>query len=131
MNKWYYLLTDGGKGTNDKDYSYDVQGVGIEKSQQIAYRTLVVYATQKSQYADIRLSTLQAAKDLYPNGTEADAVAKAWDAVGVYENGVQPTGIYQISTERSADNKYYDLQGRPVTQLGQGVYIHQGKKVIH
>ncbi|MBQ8154074.1 MAG: M4 family metallopeptidase [Prevotella sp.] len=130
QNKWFYLLTDGGKGTNDNNYSYEVTGVGIEKSRQIAYRTLTTYATKTSQYADIRKASIQAAKDLYKEGAEVEAVKKAWDAVGVYENGTAPTGISQIATEKSDDNKYYDLQGRPVSQPSHGVYIHQGKKVI-
>ena len=130
QNKWFYLLTDGGKGTNEKNYSYDVTGIGIEKSRQIAYRILTTYTTKQSQYADIRLASIQAAKDLYNDGAEVEAVKKAWDAVGVYENGTAPTGISQITTEQSDDDKYYDLQGRPVSQPSHGVYIHQGKKVI-
>lgn len=55
-----YLLTDSGKGTNDNNYSYEVTGVGIEKSRQIAYRTLTTYATKTSQYADIRKASIQA-----------------------------------------------------------------------
>ena len=84
QNKWYYLLTDGGEGTNDHDYNYQVTGIGIEKSQQIAYHTLSEYATSESQYADIRLASLQAAKDLYgEQSAEVKAVDAAWLAVGV------------------------------------------------
>ena len=130
QNKWFYLLTDGGQGTNDTGYNYQVTGIGIEKSRQIAYRTLVQYATQKSQYADIRLASIQAAKDLYPTGTEAEAVGKAWDAVGVYENGVMPTGINSISHDTEADDRYYDLQGRRISQPNKGIYIRNNKKII-
>lgn len=131
QNKWFYLLTDGGKGTNDNGYTYQVAGIGIEKSRQIAYRTLVQYATQKSQYADIRLASIQASKDLYPTGTEAEAVGKAWDAVGVYENGVMPSGISSVSQDTEVGNRYYDLLGRRISHPEKGIYILNNKKVIN
>lgn len=130
QNKWFYLLTDGGQGTNDTGYSYQVTGIGIEESRMIAYRTLVQYAIQKSQYADIRLASIQAAKDLYPTGPEADAVAKAWDAVGVYENGVMPTAINDVSRDTESDDRYYDLQGRRISHPDKGIYILNNKKII-
>ena len=34
---------------------YTMTGIGIEKALQIAYRTLMQYATSQSQYTDIRL----------------------------------------------------------------------------
>ena len=131
QNKWFYLLTDGGKGTNDKSYAYDVTGIGIEKSRQIAYRTLVQYATKQSQYADIRKASLQAAKDLYgANSTEVQTVGKAWDAVGVYENGDTPSGIRQIDQHPVANGLYYDLMGRPVSHPAHGIFILNGRKVV-
>ena len=57
---------------------YSMTGIGMEKALQIAYRTSTQYATSQSQYADIRLCHLQAAKDLYgDNSSEVQAVAKA------------------------------------------------------
>ena len=76
--KWYYLLTEGGQGTNDDTYSYNVKGVGIEKARQIAYRTQTVYASIQTKYADYRKIAIQAAKDLYGEGAETKAVAAAW-----------------------------------------------------
>ncbi len=29
-----------------------------------------------------------------------------------------------------ADNRYYNLQGQPVSNPTQGIYIHNGKKII-
>ena len=67
----------------------------MEKALQIAYRTLTQYATNQAQYADIRLCHIQSAKDLYgDNSPELQAVAKAWDIVGVTD-GTQ-TGIADI-----------------------------------
>ena len=146
QNKWYYLLTDGDSGTNDNGYNYTVTGIGLEKSQQIAYRTLTEYATQESQYADIRLCSIQAAEDLYgANSAEAKAVDDAWKAVGVVED--TPTAIHDIAAAGSADgmdtSAVYDLQGRRVessltnvkatssmTKLKKGLYIVNGRKVL-
>ena len=133
QNKWYYLLTDGDSGTNDNGYSYTVTGIGLEKSQQIAYRTLTEYATQESQYADIRLCSIQAAEDLFgANSAEVKAVNDAWKAVGVVED--TPTAIHDITVAASADgmdtSAVYDLQGRRVNNPQHGLYIVNGKQVV-
>ena len=39
------------------------------------------------------------------------------------------TGIHSV-THASADNAWYDLQGRRVSAPGKGIYIHRGRKVI-
>ena len=131
QNKWYYLLTDGDKGTNDHGYSYDVKGIGLDKSEQIAYRTLTVYATRESQYADIREASLQAAKDLYgESSAEVKSVGDAWDAVGVNGQGDVPDGIAETAVaSATTTTTVYDLQGRPVVPAVAGIYIQNGRKV--
>lgn len=84
MNYWFYLLTQGGSGVNDNSDSYNIQGIGIEKAAQIAYRTLTVYLTENSDFLDAYNSSLQAAEDLYgENSQEWWSVKNAWYAVGV------------------------------------------------
>ena len=88
QNRWYFLLCEGETANNsyfvEGGKPYSMTGIGMEKAVQIAYRTLVQYATSQSQYADIRLCHIQAAKDLYgDNSAEVEAVIKAWDIVGV------------------------------------------------
>ena len=134
QNKWFYLLTDGDTGTNDKGYSYDITGIGIEKSRQIAYRTLTEYATQESQYADIRLASLQAATDLFgADAVEVTTVNEAWKAVGVVDGGdVTAIRNTRLATDGSmaTDNAVYDLSGRKVQNPQKGLYIKSGKKVF-
>lgn len=132
QNKWYFLLSDGAEGTNDKGYSYSVTGIGIEKARQIAYRTLTEYATEQSQYADIRLCSVQAAKDLYGDDSdEVKAVAQAWNAVGVYDEDDPATGIASMSADDvKSQSVIYDLQGRPVNTAQRGIYIRGGRKFI-
>ncbi|MFO7829503.1 MAG: M4 family metallopeptidase [Bacteroidales bacterium] len=89
---WFYLLSEGGSGTNDNGDGYNVSAIGIEKAEKIAYRTEAVYLNADDQYADLREASILASEDLY--GKESDEVQEvknAWDAVGVYEN---TTGIY-------------------------------------
>lgn len=82
-NYMYYLLTDGGSGTNDRGYSYTVNGIGIEKARAIIYRSNLLYLTPNSTYYDWRLACEQAAIDLYGNNNEYSQVVNAWNAVGV------------------------------------------------
>ncbi len=84
QNYWFYLLSEGGSGTNDNGHFYDVTGLGIDIAEEIAYRCLHVYLTTSSEYYDARVASIQAAEDLY--GSCSNAVietANAWYAVGV------------------------------------------------
>lgn len=81
---WYYLLCEGGTGTNDIGNAYHINGIGRDKAVQIAYRNLTVYLTPNSNYDDARFNSIQSAKDLFGNcSAEAAAVAAAWYAVGI------------------------------------------------
>jgi hypothetical protein len=108
-----------------------VEGIGIEKSQQIAYRTLTEYATRESQYADIRLASLQAAEDLYgANSVEVEAVGEAWSAVGVDEN---QTGIESIQNSKfkiQNEDAIYNLAGQRLNKMQKGINIVNGKKIL-
>ena len=131
-NKWFYLLTDGNKGVNNDGFEYDVKGIGIEKARAIAYRAVVFYASEETQYADFRLCTLQAVDDLYGDGEEKKSVADAWDAVGVYDNDVPPMldGIAKMEANKQQSTTVYDLMGRIVSAPSKGVYIKNGKKYV-
>jgi bacillolysin len=94
LNYWFYLLSIGGSGTNDKGTSYNVRGVNIDKAGAIAYRLNNVYLISTSNYADAREKGIRAAEDLFGIGSEeAIQTANAWTAVGVYGNGVLPACI--------------------------------------
>ena len=84
QNFWFYLLCQGGSGTNDKSNLYNVTGIGMAKAEKIAYRTLTVYLTSFSYFADARMYSIQAAQDLYGScSPEVVATTNAWYAVGV------------------------------------------------
>lgn len=83
-NYWFYLLSVGGSGTNDLGNYFSVDSIGIEKAARIAYRTLSVYLTENSQYADARMASIQAATDLFGHcSNEMIQTVNAWYAVGI------------------------------------------------
>lgn len=84
LNFWFYLLSQGGSGTNDISNAYTVTGIGIDKAAAIAYRTNTVYLTGSSNYANARTYAIQSATELYGAGSaEVIATTNAWYAVGV------------------------------------------------
>ncbi len=87
QNYWFYLLANGGSGTNDQGTNYSVQALGMDKAAKITYRSLAVYLDATANYADARTASLQAAQDLLNAGqltlAELQQVANAWCAVGV------------------------------------------------
>lgn len=85
QNKWFYLMSEGGAGTNDNGDVYDITGLGTDVATQIAWRNLTVYLTPDSSYADSRDGAIQAAIDLYgEDSNEHLTTVAAWEAVGVY-----------------------------------------------
>lgn len=84
QNHWFYLLSDGGSGTNDHGNSFSLAGIGKETAAAIAYRNLTQYLTADSRYADAREGALSAAEDLFGRTSDEYAqTAMAWYAVGV------------------------------------------------
>jgi Zn-dependent metalloprotease len=95
LSHWFYLLSQGGNGTNDIGNTYSVAAISINKAQYIAYRALVNYLNSSATYLDARNTTIQAAIDLYGDcSPEVINTTNAWYAVGV---GNQFTGTQTIS----------------------------------
>lgn len=81
---WYYLLCQGGSGTNDNNDTYNVTGITMAEAQLIEFRALTVYMTPNTDYAAARVATIQAANDLYGGcSPEVISTTNAWYAVGV------------------------------------------------
>lgn len=84
QNFWFYLLVNGGTGTNDNGDAYTVNGLGMTDAAAIAFRNLTVYLTNTSQFADARFYAIQSAIDLFGAcSPEVEATTNAWYAVGV------------------------------------------------
>lgn len=86
LNYWFYLLTEGGSGTNDKSNAYNVVGLGFAKAEKIAF-LLEQTLTPNADYAAARAAAIAAAATLYgPCSNELIQVTNAWFAVGVGES---------------------------------------------
>lgn len=97
-NFWFYLLVTGGSGTNDIGKAYNVSGIGMTDAARIAFRALTVYFTSTTNYAQARMLTLKAARDLFGTCSNQEIqTARAWYAVGIgpnYTNGSLGTDFY-------------------------------------
>ena len=91
-NHFFYLLAEGsgaktigGKAHNSPTCNgSSVTGIGRDAAQRIWFRALTTYFTSGTTYAQARTGTLNAAKDLYGQGsTQYNTVAAAWSAVSV------------------------------------------------
>lgn len=88
LNHWFYILTAGKSGTNNapsgQTDTYNVTGIGMTKSSQIAYFAERDYLTPNSTFFDARNATIAVATTLYCAGSpEVVAVTNAWNAVNV------------------------------------------------
>ncbi|GEC05886.1 peptidase [Streptomyces spinoverrucosus] len=91
-NHFAYLLAEGSGRKTINGVVHDsptcdgstVTGIGRDKLGAIWYRALTVYMTSSTDYAGARTATLNAARDLYGEGSaEYAAVGAAWSAVNV------------------------------------------------
>ena len=94
QNYWFYLLSQGGSGTNDLGNIFSVTGIGINKARQIAYDNLTIYlGSNTATYNDSFNGSLLAAEALYGNPSpEYTAVRNAWYAVGIPNNSNSSCG---------------------------------------
>ena len=135
LNYWFAVLTEGsGRGiehpnldidgttdTNDKGYRFDVNGIGLDNAQAIAYRVLTSYLTPTSQFLDARKASIAAAADLVNqqklSPQQAGEVAYAWDAVGV-GGGTSVTYTPTLTGTAAADSLYGGHLGDVITGNG-------------
>ncbi|WP_121353400.1 M4 family metallopeptidase [Flavisolibacter nicotianae] len=83
LNKWFYLITAGGSGTNDNKDTYAVTGLGFSCTEKIAFLT-EQSLTPNADYAAVRQASINAAATLYGAcSNEVVQVTNSWFAVGV------------------------------------------------
>lgn len=84
LNYWFFLISDGGVGTNDIGNTFNINGLGINAAAQIAYRTKLLMNNSLANYPLCREVSIQAAIQLFGNcSNEVVQVTNAWHAVGV------------------------------------------------
>lgn len=83
MNYWFYLLVNGGTGTNDLSHVYNVRGIGIDKAAELVYLTEPTL-TWNCGFSYARDLFIAKAEEKYgTNSPEVISVTNAWYAVGV------------------------------------------------
>ena len=98
QNHWFYLLSQGGSGTNDHGRPYNFTGIGMNDAAKIAYLTLTAYLISNSNYASARTGSINAAIAWFGNGSsQHQAVQNAWDAVGVYDTATPALYINDVT----------------------------------
>ena len=84
QNFWFYLLAEGGSGTNDNGDAYTVAAIGFDKAARICYNNLLFHLGTTSDYADARDASITTVSDIWGDcSPEMIAVMDAWYAVGV------------------------------------------------
>lgn len=118
LNKWYYLLTEGGSGTNDLGNAYNVQSVGITNAARIAYLTEQLL-NASADYAMGRTMSVQAAINIFgQNSCEQKSIENAWFAVGVGNASTIPTTTLSLTITGGINpicsgSSTYTLNGAP------------------
>lgn len=88
-NFLFYLLVNGGVGTNDNGDAYNVQALGFKRAGNIIYRSNTVKLFPSATYADWREACISSAADLYgESSNEVMQVKNAWHAVGIGDAAV-------------------------------------------
>ena len=106
INKWFYLLSQGGQGTNNNGLNYTVNGTGIQDATKIVYHTLLAYLVPTSGFDDFRDATLKSASDIFGNcSPQVLAVADAWKAVGFGDGRTQQVTISSTSNTEFCDGE--------------------------
>ena len=133
LNHWFYILSVGKSGTNDKGSVYNVTGISIAKAAKIAYKLETAYLSANSTFAIARTGGIQAAVDLYGAGSaEVIATTNAWYAVGVgaaYVSTVAdttvpstPASLTFSGTTATAVNLFWTASTDNVGVTGYNIY---------
>lgn len=80
---WFYLLVNGGAGTNQSGYAVPVESIGLEKAIQICYLMNTAHLTSNSTYSDAKTCSYMAAQELGYDNETISQLKNAWFNVGV------------------------------------------------
>ncbi|HLV46800.1 MAG TPA: M4 family metallopeptidase [Flavobacterium sp.] len=134
-NYWFYLLSEGGSGTNDNGDDYSVEGITIQKAEQIAYSALMTGLTPTATFYDAYNATQQSAIALYGEGSnEWQQVVNAWYAVGIGDNPTSNESIEMKTNLRVYPNPVSGDEITIESNVGElttvEMYDLYGKKIV-
>lgn len=125
-NHWFYLIAEGGNGTNDHDYAYDVTGFGIDKAAELIYAVQENYVQSQSQFSDImNFSIQEAGVQFGENSSEVSTVKAAWCAVGVAAPDSEICSTLRIN---DLTGEQFSVYPNPVSDV---LNINYSKSVQH
>lgn len=91
LGHWYFLLSQGGSGTNGIGNAFNVSGLGLTTAAQIAYNTELVL-TPSADFISVRTASIAYAIQQWgSNSCQVINVTNAWHAVGVGDAYVNTT----------------------------------------
>ena len=112
FNYWFYLLTEGGSGVNDNEQPYEVEGIGIKKTEKLLMHIILNYLEPEMNYAQMRIVSQYAAAELWGDKSEELAqVHNAWFAVGVADR----TLVESVETNFNV----YTTKGNVVVEIAE------------
>ncbi len=98
QNYWFYLLANGGSGTNANGFSYSVTGIGMSDALNIVYRNLTSNLTPTSDYSDAVSGSISSAIDFWGAGSQqVQSTIDAWCAVGLGMCGSAPVASFSAN----------------------------------
>ncbi|MFK7924797.1 MAG: M4 family metallopeptidase [Bacteroidia bacterium] len=134
----FYLLAEGGAGTNDNGDPYQVNGIGIDKAGAIFYRMLTTYLLPTAQFEDAWRAAIISSEDIYgPCSPEAIATHNAWHAVGfgipIQDNDFSVVAVQSLGNcglgdaeQVSIDIKFFGCNGIPAgTQFQVALFLQE------
>jgi hypothetical protein len=95
LNHWFYLVSQGsnpaGGPASPTCNGSTVTGIGLQTAGRIYYNALLA-KTSTWRYANVRVASLNAAKNLFPGScTQFNTVRAAWNAISVPAQTGEPT----------------------------------------
>ena len=82
-NRHFYLLAQGGSGTNDFGWAYNVTGIGRDNAAKVVYHNLRFKAQRCSRYPDLFLSAVDSAEEVGLGSSAINSTIDAWFAIGL------------------------------------------------
>ena len=112
---WFFLLSEGGSGTNDNGIDYNVEAIGMDNALFLVDRMLSAYFSSNTKYKAAGFYSLLAAVDLYSGNSDyLDAILEAGIATGIVNDNAE----YPIDTRTEIW-----LEAECATQVGSNFQI--------
>lgn len=110
LGHWFYLLAEGGSGTNEAGTEYSVLGIGRSEAANLLFHTMKFhYLNPTDGFFGARRATIEAASfQLAWNQDMIDNLAMAWCAVGVGGCDVQGSDSVALLTPNGGEEFFPD-----------------------